>query len=210
MPAFSFVVTALTAYQTVAGLRYRWLSYRGAVQGLWKACMLYRGRVGPFERPDDAEATAALAEKVAEICSTPEGLGGQKARDALRQALDLLRLPPPVPGRFAHTPDGGLTPPLDGNVGAVLDGRLRSQRQWYLRKARRYRAWYLFYQGAIGATSFISGLFATLHGMEFWAVAVTTTLTLSLVACRDFLDHGPQWLQYRQAAVELEGIEQAF
>ena len=44
----------------------------------------------------------------------------------------------------------------------------------------------------------------------FWVVAVTTTVSLGLIALRDFLDWGPLFARYLQTAGNLKEIEDAY
>lgn len=209
VPACNFAVTGLTILQTVLGLRDRWLSYRAAVQGLWTTCMLFRARSAPFDHADDAQNLEALKEKLADISSQVEKWKTLRLAELPRHFLELLQLPANLSETYPPSPEQGLMPPLDGDA-AVLQGRLHQQRRWYLAKARKYRRLFFAFQAAIVAVSFTSGVLAMIHGMAFWLIAGTTTLTLGLFLCREFLDCWPIWFQYRQAASDLLDIQQTY
>jgi hypothetical protein len=206
IPVFGYTVTALTLLQTVFGLQHRWLAYRAAVQGLWKTCMLYRAGLAPFDgrAPDEI-----LTRKIEEIGRDVERRKRQTFRQWLGQLVEDFRLPAVGHVTCPHLPEEGLLPRL-ADEDAVLTGRLLHQKQWYLEKARRYRRWYFTFQGAIALISLFNAVYVTLEGREFWLVAATTTFNLGLIACRDFLECGPLWLQYRQAAGDLQDIEDSF
>jgi hypothetical protein len=207
IPIFGYTVTALTVFQTVFGLQHRWLAYRAAVQGLWKTCMLYRAGLAPFDgRAPDEEV---LARKMEEIGRDVETRKQQTVGQWLRQLTEDFRLPAFAHVECPHLPEQGLVPRLT-DESAVLTGRLLHQKQWYLEKAYRYRLWYLLFQGAIALISLFNALYVTFEGRAFWLVAVTTTCNLGLIACRDFVECGPLWLQYRQAASDLQDIGDSF
>jgi ryanodine receptor 2 len=207
IPLFGYTVTALTVLQTVFGLQHRWLGYRAAVQGLWKTCMLYRVGLPPFGgRTPDEEV---LARKMEEIGRDVETRKRQTFRQWLGQLAEDFRLPACTRVACPHLPEEGLLPRL-ADENAVLGGRLLHQKQWYLARARRYRLWYLLFQGGIALISLFNALYVTFAGRAFGLVAGTTTFNLGLIACRDFLECGPLWLQYRQAAGDLQDIEDSF
>lgn len=203
------VVTALTVLQTVLGLQARWLAYRGAAERLRRTCMLYRAGLPPFDGPG---ADLAFEQALRDISSIADARKGRpfQGRFAWSYVWDLLRTPPELAAGLACTPDEGIVPrPLTRDE-EVLGGRLRHQRRWYLGKARRYFRRYLLLQAALVGLSAYNVGHVLVHGREYWLVAVIQTVSLGLIACRDFLDWGPLFVRYLQTAGNLKEMEEAF
>jgi hypothetical protein len=207
IPAAGSAVTVLTVLQTTLGLRGRWLRYRAAAERLRRACMLYRAGVPPFAGAGAADELARHIEEVGVVADRGKGKEFHE-RFEWNYFFDLLALPPELRNSYPHTPDEGLAPGLDDR--AVLDGRLQHQRQWYVRKSRQNLLRFLGFQFAILAISLFNTLYVFFFGRAFVLVAVTTTVSLGLIACRDFLDCGMLFVRYLQAAGNLKEIEQAF
>ena len=53
-------------------------------------------------------------------------------------------------------------------------------------------------------------LHVLLYGRELWLVAAIMTVSLGLIACRDFLDWGPLFIRYLVAAGNLKEMEDAY
>jgi hypothetical protein len=206
---FGAILVVLIVAQTTLGLQGRWLSYRAAAERLRRACMAYRAGLPPFDRPD---AAAELERTMADIAAIADTQRGRPFYERFSWAYiwDLLVIPPDVRQPFPSTPDEGLALGPIGKDGEVLDGRLRNQRRWYVRKSRRYFRLYLLFQLAIISCSVANVLHVLLFHRVFWVVAVTTTLSLGLIALRDFLDFGPLFLRYLQTAGNLKEMEDAY
>jgi hypothetical protein len=206
---FGGIVVVLIVAQTTLGLQGRWLAYRAAAERLRRACMAYRAGLPPFDRPD---ATAELDRTMADIAAIADTQRGRPfyERFSWTYIWDLLRIPPDVRRLFPSTPDEGLALGPIAKDGEILDGRLRNQRRWYVRKSRRYFRLYLLFQLAIISCSVANVLHVLLLHRVFWVVAVTTTLSLGLIALRDFLDFGPLFIRYLQTAGNLKEIEDAY
>jgi hypothetical protein len=206
---FGVLVIGLTVAQTTFGLQGKWLAYRAAAENLRRTCMLFRCGLPPFNGPDAEQVLERAIADINDVADHPRVPRFKNffTWDYLR---DLLVMPPDLKRSFPNTPEQGL------NVGPivkeeeVLDGRLRNQRQWYLRKSQRYALRYLVFQVAIVLCSVINILHVLILGRILWIVAITTTVSLGLMACRDFLDWGPLFLRYRQTADNLKEIEQAY
>jgi hypothetical protein len=213
LPLFNGTVTLLTAVQLLCGAKGKWLGRRAAVQTLWKHCMYYRARMAPYCGPD-ADAVfrhqlADTAERAATRKTSP--LAGWLRR-AWNAAAEQLELPRPLPDGLAHTPIEGLKPGFvgpDGDGGIYVRGRLRSQQQWYLVKARMNRNRYVLLQFAIMGLTTTNLVCLLTVGRQFWMIGTTVTV-LVLVAWRGFLDCYALWFQYRFAAERLGQIEAAF
>jgi hypothetical protein len=207
--AFGGVVVVLIIAQTTLGLQGRWLAYRAAAERLRRACMAYRAGLPPFDKPD---AAAELERTMADIAAIADTQRGQPFYERFSWAYiwDLLVIPTDVRQPFPNTPDEGLALGPIGKDDEVLDGRLRNQRRWYVRKSRRYFRLYLLFQLAIILCSVANMLHVLLLHRIFWVVAVTTTLSLGLIALRDFLDFGPLFIRYLQTAGNLKEIEDAY
>jgi SMODS and SLOG-associating 2TM effector domain 1/Protein of unknown function (DUF4231) len=206
--AFGLLVIGLTVAQTTLGLQGRWLAYRAAAERLRRTCMLYRARLPPF---DGADARTLLERTVADISGLAENWKARHFRKFFTWSFlrELLAVPPgkqPLPS----TPDEGVAAGQVLTEAEVLDGRLRNQRRWYLRKSQLYARRYLLFQFLIVACSVANVLHVLLYHRVFWVVAVTTTVSLGLIACRDFLDWGPLFVRYRQTADNLKEIEDAY
>lgn len=206
IPACSSVAGVLTVYQTLFGPRRRWLGYRAAVQGMWKTAMLYRARLPLFDGP---EGELRLASRLAELREPVETRRGQDLPESLRQFARDFTLPPASVGPATDLPSQGLLPPL-ADAESYLDGRLRNQYAWYVKKAGGYRTRYFVFQAVIVALSLFNAAYTMLYGRAFWLVAAVTAVSLGVVAWRDFVDCIGQFLQYRQTALELRDIESRF
>jgi hypothetical protein len=202
------VVVALTVLQTVLGLQARWLAYRGAAERLRRTCMLYRAGLPPFDGPDADTLFEQTIRDISSIADTHKGRRFQ-GRFEWSYVWDLLRLPPELCRRFPSAPDQGVTPrPLaDGDV---LDGRLRNQRLWYVRKSRRYFRLYVLFQVALVGLSAYNVGHVLVYGRELWLVAFIMTVSLGLIAARDFLDWGPLFIRYLVTAGNLKEMEEAY
>jgi ryanodine receptor 2 len=207
IPVFGCTVTLLTVYQLAAAPQQRWLRYREAVHNLWNACILFRAKLPPFAGPG---APAVLEDRIDQIRGAVEGGSRRSLREWFRRLPEIYSLPAVPAGKYDHLPEQGLEPSLDADPTPYLDGRLRSQRQWYLRKARLCRFQDLLLLSLVGIISLFNSVWIGLHGRAFWLVAGATALNLMLFAWRDFLGCGALWVQYRQAAVTLTDLENAF
>jgi hypothetical protein len=206
---FGCLVIALTVAQTTLGLQGRWLAYRAAAESLRRTAMLYRSGLPPFSGPEAEHALERAIQDISDVADHPRvpRFGKLFTRDYLR---DLLLMPPDLKRKFTSTPDQGVNVGPITKEEEVLDGRLRHQRQWYLRKSQRYALRYLLFQLAIVSCSALNVLHVLLYHRILSFVAITTTVSLGLMACRDFLDWGPLFLRYRQTADNLKEIEQAY
>jgi hypothetical protein len=206
---FGVLVIGLTVAQTTLGLQGRWLAYRAAAENLRRNCMLFRCGLAPFNGPDAAQALERAIADINDVADHPRVPRFQNffTWDYLR---DLLVMPPDLKRSFPSTPDQGIHVGPIVKEEEVLDGRLRNQRQWYLRKSQRYALRYLLFQVAIVLCSVVNILHVLILGRILWVVAITTTVSLGMMACRDFLDWGPLFLRYRQTADNLKEIEQAY
>jgi hypothetical protein len=202
------VVTGLTVLQTVLGLQARWLAYRGAAERLRRTAMLYRAGLPPF---DGADADGLFEQTVRDIGSIADTHKGRRFQGRFEWSYlwDLLRLPPDLRRRFPSAPDRGVAPrPLSN--GDVLDGRLRHQRLWYVRKSRRYFRLFVVLQATLVGLSAYNVGHILLYGREPWLIAVIMTVSLGLIACRDFLDWGPLFIRYLVTAGNLKELEEAY
>ena len=202
------IVTGLTVVQTVLGLQARWLAYRGAAERLRRTCMLYRAGLPPF---DAADADTVFEQAIRDISSIADTHKGRRFQGRFEWSYvwDLLRTPPELGRDLPSTPDEGVLPrPLaDADV---LDGRLRNQRRWYVRKSRRYFRLYILLQATLVGLSAYNVGHILLYGRELWLVAGIMTVSLGLIACRDFLDWGPLFIRYLVTAGNLKEMEEAY
>jgi hypothetical protein len=203
------IVTGLTVLQTVLGLQGRWLAYRGAAERLRRTGMLYRGGLPPFDGPNAGEAFEQALRDIGSIAEARKGRQFQ-GRFEWSYVWDLLRMPPELAQHFPSTPDEGVSPRPLLRDEEVLEGRLRHQRRWYVRKSRRYFRLYLLFQAALIGLSAYNVWHVVAYGRAPWLVAVITTVSLGLIACRDFLDLGPLFIRYLQTAGNLKEMEEAF
>ncbi len=204
------LIIGLTVTQTTAGLQGRWLSFRAAAEKLRRNCMLFRAGLPPFDGPDVDRTLAGIFDEVAQVAHKTD-VAETQGRFSWKHALALWNLSEQDGDSPASTPDAGLLAgPIRGD-GEVLDGRLRNQRQWYVRKARRYFRDYMLMQGGVVACSVFNVLHALVFGERiFWMIVVSSILSLGLIACRDFLDWGPLFVRYLQTARNLRTIEDAY
>jgi hypothetical protein len=202
------LVTALTVLQTVLGLQARWLAYRGAAERLRRTCMLYRAGLPPFDGPSADEAFEQAMRDISSIAEARKGRPFQ-GRFEWSYVWDLLRMPPELARKLPSTPDEGLSPRSLTDED-VLEGRLRNQRRWYVRKARRYFRLYVLLQTALVGLSAYNVCHVLAYGRELFLVAAITTVSLGLIACRDFLDWGPLFVRYLQTAGNLKEMEEAY
>ena len=212
-PLFSGTVGALTLVQLTVGPKGRWLGYRAAVQKLWKECMHYRAHLPPYDSAGADEQFRSLLEEIGQqAADSHPSSPTDRLRHAVVRARDRFRLPQPPQDNFGHLPDDGPEPrlaDLDHADETYIAGRLRSQEQWYLKKARENRTRYLIFQVGIILLTSASSLCVMVWGRQFWMVASTATV-LVLVAWRDFLDSYSLWFQYGFAAGQLRDIERAY
>jgi hypothetical protein len=203
------LVTGLTILQTVLGLQARWLAYRGAAERLRRTCMLYRAGLPPFDGPHAGEAFEQALRDISSIADTRKGRPFQ-GRFEWSYVWDLLRMPGELARNLPSTPDVGVAPPGLLRDEDVLEGRLRNQRRWYVRKARRYFRLYVLLQTTLVVLSAYNVLHVLAYGRELFLVAAITTVSLGLIACRDFLDWGPLFVRYLQTAGNLKEMEEAY
>ena len=111
---------------------------------------------------------------------------------------------------YPSTPEEGVAVGPLTKEAEVLDGRLHNQRQWYVRKAGRYFRRYVAFQAAIVSCSLVNVLHVVIFGRIFVVVALANTLSLGLIACRDFLDYGPLFVRYQTTANGLKELETAY
>jgi hypothetical protein len=209
LSAAGTVITGLTVLQTVLGLQARWLAYRGAAERLRRTCMLYRAGLPPFDVPGADEAFEQALRDISSIAEARKGRPFQ-GRFEWSYVWDLLKTPPELAAGLPSTPDEGIAPrPLTRDE-EVLGGRLRNQRRWYLARSRRYFRRYLLLQAALVGLSAYNVWHVLAYGREYWLVAVIQTVSLGLIACRDFLDWGPLFVRYLQTAGNLKEMEEAF
>jgi hypothetical protein len=218
IPCLGGLAFLSTVVQTFFGLQSRWLRYRTATERLRGACMLYRARLAPFDGPD---AVQRFYDEMNDLERVLRGDMGQRFTDRFRWRyyLNLVAMPPELCRPLPHTPDLGVAPRLGDPSGLpvhehgeqlFLAGRLQSQRQWHLRKARLYFLGYLVFQCTIMAISLFSGFIGLVYGRAFALVAITTAFNLMLLALRDFLDFGPLFHRYVRLAGNLGEIELEF
>jgi ryanodine receptor 2 len=206
LPIFSLFGVAFTIVQLIIVPQSRWLACRAAVQKLWKLAMFYRARLVPFNDPD---ALDLLEDRLDDIHHSLERRDHEKLSEMVQRLRDEYALLEAPPGKLGDLPGEGLWPPLC-KAQIYLQGRLRAQRQWYLRKARKYQMAYFFILGVIGLLYLFNFFWALFAGSAFWLVAISTTIALILFAILDFFNFSPLWHQYRQSAEELESIEKRF
>jgi hypothetical protein len=213
LPLFNGTVMLLTAVQLLCGAKGKWLGHRAAVQTLWKHCMYYRARVAPFSGPDaDAVFERQMTETVREAAARKTSPAAGWLTRVWNAAVEQLTLPRPLPEDSSHAPIEGLKPSFVGPEGdqrMYVRGRLRSQLQWYLVKARLNRNRYVLLQFAIMGLTTANLIGLLIVGRQFWMIGSTVTV-LVFVAWRGFLDCYSLWFQYRFAAERLEQIEAAF
>jgi hypothetical protein len=175
------------------------------VQHLENLAMRQRAGLPPFH--DDGDGSGARAQ-MAEIVRSATGARWSLAQ-ALQQLYDEYTLPDVPPGSFPWLPKDGLHGPLV-HSDAYLAGRLRAQRQWFVRKARQCRFEYFLIMGMTAAVNAGTALWGMAVGTHLWVVAAATTVNLMLYNLLDFWNSVPLWRQYRQSARELERIEEAY
>jgi hypothetical protein len=202
------VIALLTVLQTVLGLRGRWLAYRGAAEELRRTYMLYRAGLRPFDVPNPDPVFTRTIHDIRSIADTPKDWCSQ-LRLWWSYFQDLWRLPPELRGSLPSTPDQDIQPrPLTDED--VLNGRLRNQRRWYVRKARRYVCLFLLLQTTLILLSGCNVVYVLLYGRQLWLVAAVMTVSLGLIACRDFLDWGPLFIRYLVTARNLKELDEAY
>jgi SMODS and SLOG-associating 2TM effector domain 1 len=207
---FGLAIIGLTVFQTRAGLQSRWLSYRGAAERLRRNCMLFRAGLPPFDGDQPVAMFRKVLEEICQVADRQDSPEGSQ-RFNWRQAWALWNMPQEAGRSAPSAPDQGLLLGPLRDPAEVLDGRLHNQRQWYLRKARSYFRDYLVIQLGIVLCSAVNILhFFALGERLFWLVVVSTTISLGLIACRDFLDWGPLFVRYLQTATNLKTIEEAY
>jgi hypothetical protein len=213
LPSCNGTITLLTAVQLMCGAKGKWLGHRAAVQTLWKHCMYYRARVAPYSGPDaDVVFERQMTETAGEAATRMTSPAAGWLKRIWNAAVEQLRLPQPLPEDSSHAPIEGLKPSFvgpEGDQSIYVRGRLRSQLQWYLLKARLNRNRYVLLQFAIMGLTTANLIGLLIVGRQFWMIGSTVTV-LVLVAWRGFLDCYSLWFQYRFAAERLEQIEAAF
>ena len=210
IPGAGAGVSFLTLLQTAIGLQGRWLKYRAAAERLREGAMRYRACLPPYDRPDAAAKFRAFLDE-AEAAARP---GGMAERFRRHYFLSLFWMPPELRGATSHAPDEGIFDRCGGDFESdermVLEGRLRSQRLWHVRRARQYCQRFLVLQAILVVLGLVETFHTFLLGPAFTAVAFCTTCSLMLIAWRDFLDYGPLALRYVKIAGNLGEIEQAY
>ena len=78
------------------------------------------------------------------------------------------------------------------------------------RKSRRYFRLYLLFQSTLVTLSAYNVWHVLAYGRELWLIAAITTISLGLIAFRDFLDLGPLFVRYLQTAGNLKEMEEAY
>jgi hypothetical protein len=154
VPTFSFVGILLIGFELLVGPQHRWLTNRVAAQQLGKLAMLFRAGLPPFH--DDTQG-ALLRLHLEDVRVTA---GGPKRSwsDWLWQALDEYVLPAVPADALESLPDKGLLPPLQASADLYLNGRLRNQRQWYLRRAHECRRLYILILVLTGTVNAINAI----------------------------------------------------
>jgi hypothetical protein len=171
--------------------------------------MLYRAGLPPFEGAGADEAFEQALRDISSIADTRKGRPFQ-GRFQWSYVWDLLRMPPELTRDLPSTPDRGALPRALVRDEDVLEGRLRHQRRWYVRKSRRYFRLYLLFQVLLVGLSAYNVWHILMYGRELFLIAVITTVSLGLIACRDFLDLGPLFVRYLQTAGNLKEMEEAY
>ena len=206
IPVLGILVTLGTILQFAFRLQTKWTSYRHAVEHLKNACMKYRAGLL------DEDQFQNLVGQIKQWA----GRGKKFQRSYLFSFLS--GLPPDLQQEFPDITAEGISPragapePKDKslNIPAVIAGRLQNQRQWMIRKMRTHRLVYIVFQLAIVVISLGNAWYVWSFGRNFAWVALTTGLSLAIIACRDFLDLDRLILQYLDTASGLEMIKQEF
>jgi hypothetical protein len=172
--------------------------------------MLFRAGLPPFDTSDALATFARVMDEISRVADKQDTSEAPR-KLSLSQAWALWNMPQEIGRVTSSTPDKGLLAGRLHVAPEVLDGRLHNQRQWYLRKARNYFRDYLLIQMSMVACTLVNILHALILGERlFWLVVVSTTISLGLIACRDFLDWGPLFVRYLQTAANLKTIEDAY
>jgi hypothetical protein len=203
IPALGLVVTLGTALEFALRLRTRWTSYRHAAEHLKNACLRYRAGLdgdGRFrEVLEQIKARAGRGEEFRRnyLFSYLIGLPPDLRREYPDLAAERLSSPPGKPLAQLSIPD-------------VIAGRLQHQRRCLLRKMRKYRLAYAVFQAAVVGISLGNAWYVWRFGRDYAWVALSTALSLAVIACRDFLDLDRLTLQYLDTAAGLEALKQEF
>ncbi|MBI3822199.1 MAG: DUF4231 domain-containing protein [Planctomycetes bacterium] len=205
IPGLSVLVTLGSVAQTVFQLRTKWTSYRAAAEHLKNACMNFRA--GLMDSYDFANRVHRIHERA--------GRGEQFKRNYLFSYL--FGLPPDLLEKFPDLANEGIIPdPADAaqekrlTPEDVIEGRLQHQRKWMIPKMQKYRIMFAIFELAVVLISLFNGGFVWYFGRHFLWVALTTTISLAIIACRDFLDLDRLILQYLDAASALEDIKKQY
>lgn len=212
LPSMGVIVSLITITQSTLGMQGRWLAARGAAEELKHDAMRFRVGLPPY---DQANALETLHERISLISELSHRAKSSNFHERFRWGYfwDLLTRLPPREDEHRSLPDEGIFPRLPGanaDVTAVLDGRLRHQRRWYLRKARGYAWMFVTFQATIVSISMANAIYVFMFGRRFELVALSTALSLGIMAYRDFFDYGPMFFRYVQAAGNLREIEEAY
>jgi hypothetical protein len=205
IPILGILVTVGTLVQFAFRLQTKWTSYRHAAEHLKNACMRYRA--GLFS----ADEFLGRMNQIGEWA----GRGKKFQRNYLFSFL--FGLPPDLQQPITDiagdlSPCAGESGPNGArfNIPAVITGRLQQQRQWMLRKMIEHRLVYVAFQLAIIAISLGNSWYVWNYGRNFTWVALTTGVSMAIIACRDFLDLDRLVLQYLDTASGLEAIKEEF
>ncbi len=202
IPFLGILVTLGTILQFALRLQIKWTSYRHAAEHLKSACMKYRaGLLGETEFRELMNNIGKWAGR------------GKEIKGSYLSAL--FGLPADLQEQFPDIAGEGLSPRFgepdpDGKVfdiATVIAGRLQHQRQWMIRKMKKYRLAYVVFQLAIIGISLGNAWYMWTFGRNFTWVAMTTALSLAIIACRGFLDLDRLILQYLDTASGLEAIK---
>ena len=209
LPAAGLGNSLVTVAQLVSMFRGRWLKYRAATERLRENCMRFLPRLRPFT-DDHAEKSFGIA-----LDEMESELGEAKPfrwRDFVRRYLIGLRsLPDHIREQPGHSPDEGLYPRCSGDLNwaeaIVILQRLRNQQRWHLAKAGQYSRRYIAIQTGIVLLGLISAGYGWLLGRQLGPMALCSTATLFLIACREQMAYAAQCLRYIRIADNLGQIE---
>jgi hypothetical protein len=213
IPFFGILVTLATVVHTVLGAQGRWLRYRAGAERLREACMLFKAGLPPF---DSDKADWEFQEKIHDISDVALNKKGRQFSDRFSwwYYLRLVHLPAELRGDLPHTPDQDVFPRFGGDFAqdekAALDGRLRQQRKWHIKKARGYCRCFLLFQAVIAGIAAVNSVYPYIWGRAFEVVAMTSTVSLMVAGFRDFLGFSSLFQRYIKVAGNLGEIESAY
>jgi hypothetical protein len=216
LPLFGGLSLLGTIAPSLVDLRGRWLRYREAAERLRKHCMLYHAGLFPYDTPDALQRLNRELERLTE--EVKEGLpkNPYDRKDMLRYYIDYLLIwPRTLQDNLGHLPDDGIRPRLvDGRTALddsrYVQGRLRSQQRWHLRKGWFYFKRYWTFQALIGLCTFSAMLYVRFYQPAFWVTAVSTVAAMALFAIQQFFGDGRLYPTYYKVAGNLGDIEEDY